>query len=236
MDSPRSRSLRVAAVRHPVALRVETRRDVRGSGIARNRYDRTVNHAAEPEIAEAKRALRQRAKANRRSLVVAHHRISVGIRRFLDQRMVEDRTGWVVTFDPMPGEPDLRELFDDRPLRRLALTRTPPDGHELSIHDGRGPQEEHRFGYRQPVVDAPLVTDDEIAAVLVPGLAFDRHGGRLGFGGGYYDRFLSRLDPSVLRIGVSDGFIVERIPVDTFDVPMTHLATEIGVVKLPLDN
>ena len=79
-----------------------------------------------------------------------------------------------------------------------------------------------------------MVADDRIAAVLVPGLAFDRHGGRLGFGAGYYDRFLARLDFSVPRIGVSDGFIVDRIPVESFDIPMTHLATEAGVMELPL--
>lgn len=204
------------------------------------RYAPVVIGAAPDEIAQAKQSLRQRAKVNRQSLVIAHHRICTGLRRFLDHRLPEARSDpnarWIVTFDPLPGEPDLRALFDDQPPRSLALTRTSKEGMELSIHDGRAPREAHRFGYQQPVADAMPVADHEIAAVLVPGLAFDRHGGRLGFGAGYYDRFLSRLDPSIPRIGVSDGFIVERVPTTTFDVPMTHLATEIGVVDLPLDR
>ena len=181
------------------------------------------------DIAAAKKRLRSEAQRNRSDLVVDHRRLCAGIRRFLSTR-----SGWVVSFDPMPGEPDLRSLFDDVPARRLAITRTPTSGLDLTVHDGRGPRERHRFGYEQPLADAAEILDSEIDVVLVPGLAFDRHGGRLGFGAGYCDRFLARLDPSVVRVGVSDGFIVERIPVDTFDISMTHLATEIGVVPLPL--
>lgn len=182
------------------------------------------------DIAAAKRRLRSQAQRNRAALVVDHQRVGAGIRRFLSTRP----GGWIVSFDPMPGEPDLRSLLDDEPKRRVAITRTPTSGRELTVHDARGPRERHRFGYEQPTEGAPLIPDDEIDVVLVPGLAFDRHGGRLGFGAGYYDRFLARLSPSVARVGVSDGFIVDRIPVDTFDVSMTHLATEIGVVALPL--
>jgi len=196
-------------------------------------YDRPVDSEDEVAIADAKNDLRRRAKANRASLQIAHHRVCVGIRRFLDHT---EHDGWVVSFDPMPGEPDLRPLLDDRPRRSVALTRTPTEGFDLTVHDARGPTVTHRFGYEQPAPEAPPIADADIAVVLVPGLAFDRRGGRLGFGAGYYDRFLARLDPAVLRIGVSDGFIVDRVPTDDLDVAMTHLATEIGVVPLPLDR
>ena len=188
-------------------------------------------HPLPDEILDEKTELRQRAQANRRSLVVDHRRVCAGLRRFLDSL---DPGGWVVVFDAMQGEPDLSGLFDDEPHRRLALTRTPPSGRTLSVHDGRASRETHSYGYTQPVAEAPLVADDEITAVLVPGLAFDRVGGRLGFGAGYYDRFLARLSPEVLRIGVSDGFIVDRVPTADHDVLMTHLASEAGVMQLPL--
>lgn len=137
----------------------------------------------------------------------------------------------------MPGEPDLAELRAGRidpNVGPFALTRTPDEGSVLTIHPADSEMETHRYGFAQPVSNSNLVADDDIAAVLVPGLAFDRQGGRLGFGAGYYDRFLGRLDPGVIRVGVSDGFIVDEVPVDEHDISMTHLATEIGVVPLPL--
>ncbi|MEL6981503.1 MAG: 5-formyltetrahydrofolate cyclo-ligase, partial [Actinomycetota bacterium] len=58
-------------------------------------------------------------------------------------------------------------------------------------------------------------------------------GVRLGRGAGYYDRFLARLGPSVLRIGVTVGLVDGRLPADDHDVAMTHLATPDGVVAVP---
>jgi 5-formyltetrahydrofolate cyclo-ligase len=157
-------------------------------------------------------------------------RIRAGLARFIGT--LDD--GWIVLFDPLPGEPDLGPLVDLLPDRLFALTRTPPTGRMLTAHSARGPLERHPYGFCQPMADAPQIAIDEVVAVCVPGLAFDRRGGRLGFGAGYYDRFLATVPPEALRIGVSDGFIVERIPTDEHDVTMTHLATEIGVMALPL--
>lgn len=73
----------------------------------------------------------------------------------------------------------------------------------------------------------------EIAVVLVPARVFDRHGFRLGRGGGHYDRLLPRLAPRVPVIGVGcTARIVDRLPREAHDVPMTHLVTEHGVRRL----
>ena len=75
------------------------------------------------------------------------------------------------------------------------------------------------------------MAEADIGAVLVPGLAFDRWGGRLGRGRGYYDRLLTRLGPGVDRMGVTADRLVwqEPLPVDTHDVRMTWLVTEAGL-------
>ena len=76
--------------------------------------------------------------------------------------------------------------------------------------------------------DGNVVPPDSIATILVPGRAFDHHGIRLGRGGGHYDRFLAGVD--VPRVGVTtDQRIVDGLPREPHDVPMTHLATESGV-------
>jgi 5-formyltetrahydrofolate cyclo-ligase len=69
--------------------------------------------------------------------------------------------------------------------------------------------------------------------IVVPGLAFDRRGNRLGRGFGYYDRFLGGVPESVPRIGLA--FAVQRIPevpVDAWDVPVHALVTEEGVIRV----
>lgn len=70
--------------------------------------------------------------------------------------------------------------------------------------------------------------------VLVPGVAFDREGHRLGQGLGYYDRFLRRLPGEALRVGLAySDQVVPEVPVDEWDVPLHALVTEEGVIRFP---
>jgi len=71
------------------------------------------------------------------------------------------------------------------------------------------------------------VLPEQIDVVLVPGLAFDRLGNRLGRGKGCYDRFLRRLPANVLTIGLAfDGMIRDQIPFDENDYPVKMVVTE----------
>ncbi len=68
--------------------------------------------------------------------------------------------------------------------------------------------------------------------VLVPGVAFDRKGGRLGHGFGYYDRFLGGLAESVSLVGLAYSHqVVREVPVDEWDVFVHALVTEEGVIR-----
>lgn len=190
-------------------------------------------------IRRSKAEWRERARTNRAGLTIDHARVAYGIRLFL----AKAPPGFVVLYAALPGEPEVSSLAaaslaSDSTApgadsgHRFALTRTPEDGTDLTVHPFDSVLERHRYGFEQPVSDSSTIDDDEIAVVLVPGLAFDMAGTRLGHGAGFYDRFLSRLGPDVLRVGVSDGFIVSELPVEDHDVPMTHLAGDMGVVEL----
>ena len=73
------------------------------------------------------------------------------------------------------------------------------------------------FGILEPV-DAQAA-DDPTALVLLPGLAFDRAGYRLGYGGGYYDRFLAK-EPQHPTVALCYGFqLLDRLPTDPHDIP-----------------
>lgn len=66
-----------------------------------------------------------------------------------------------------------------------------------------------------------------IDIVIVPGSVFDKNGGRLGYGGGYYDRFLKNYAPRAVRIGLAFELqLVTEVPVEPHDQPMDYVVTE----------
>jgi 5-formyltetrahydrofolate cyclo-ligase len=86
------------------------------------------------------------------------------------------------------------------------------------------------YGPREPT-GRQTVDPREVDVVITPGLAFDRRGYRLGYGGAHYDRFLARLRPGAIRIGI--GFaeqLVDELPVEPHDVGLDLVVTDAEVV------
>ena len=78
------------------------------------------------------------------------------------------------------------------------------------------------FGAPEPIADSP-VADDRDALVLMPGIAFDMAGHRIGYGGGYYDRFLAS-EPSHPTIALCYDFqIFDHLETDTYDIPVNQV-------------
>ena len=135
-----------------------------------------------------------------------------------------------VAFADEPDPIDPRWRAGDTPVPALATTRTVGPGEPLKLHAWVEPFERHPFGFLQPRPDAPPVDPGAIDLVLVPGLAFDIHGARLGHGQGHYDRLLQRIPGHAPRVGVTlDALVVERLPTEPHDVPMSHLLTPSGL-------
>ena len=77
-------------------------------------------------------------------------------------------------------------------------------------------------GIPEPIADGP-VADDPTALVLMPGLAFDPAGHRIGYGGGFYDRFLAR-EPGHPTVALCYGFqMLPALPVEDFDIPVDRV-------------
>ena len=135
----------------------------------------------------------------------------------------------VAGFWPLPGEIDLRPLLAALHGcgQLLALPCTPPRGHPLTFRrwSPGAALLPGRFGTAHPA--GPAVTP---AVLLVPMLAFDAAGNRLGYGGGYYDHTLAAL-PGVLAIGCA--FAAQQVacvPAGPTDVRLHMIATERGVI------
>jgi 5-formyltetrahydrofolate cyclo-ligase len=100
------------------------------------------------------------------------------------------------------------------------------------VHLATEKTEIHRFGFLQPKENSRTIGLDKINVSLIPGIAFDEFGNRLGHGSGYYDQLLPKLNPSCLMIGVTnENLIFEQLPSESHDIPMTHLVTELGIRK-----
>ena len=113
--------------------------------------------------------------------------------------------------------------------RRVALPRTRGGG-VMTFH--RITSEEEltcgAFGIREPREDAPLFEGGAPTLCLVPGIVFDRSGLRIGYGGGYYDRFLGGREIATLGIVYRD-FILSSLPCGRYDRRVSALATEHGI-------
>jgi 5-formyltetrahydrofolate cyclo-ligase len=76
------------------------------------------------------------------------------------------------------------------------------------------------------------VDPSTIDAVLVPGLAFDRSGGRIGYGGAYFDRYLRRIPAAAPRIAIGFGMqVVDRVPMAEHDERVDLVVTDAGVIR-----
>ena len=91
------------------------------------------------------------------------------------------------------------------------------------------------FGIREPAVDDTSKSLDPTVfdVVLVPGLAFTKQGARLGYGGGYYDRYLTKVRPDTYLIGIAyDMQIVPTLPVASHDHFVHAVVTETHVYQI----
>ena len=86
------------------------------------------------------------------------------------------------------------------------------------------------FQVLEPIGNEIPARPEEVKAVIVPMLAYDRRGHRLGYGAGYYDRFLSS-HPHLLKIGLAFSCQqVTEVPSDAYDIRMDVIITENGII------
>lgn len=89
------------------------------------------------------------------------------------------------------------------------------------------------YGILEPNKESLKIVDrTTIDLILVPGAAFDRLGNRIGYGAGYYDRFLNRTNKNTCTIALAFSLqLVPKIPRGIFDVPLNYIITEDGIIK-----
>lgn len=123
----------------------------------------------------------------------------------------------------LPEEPDFRDWLTRlmETGMKIGLPRLNWQERSLEFRQVVDPErdlEHDSKGLAQPRADLPNFDFDEISLILVPGLAFDAKGGRLGRGAGFYDRTLAKVPEHVRRVGICfDVQIVDEVPQDPWD-------------------
>lgn len=148
--------------------------------------------------------------------------------RFLALPQVEEAKT-IFAFWGIPGkEPDTSRLIGElvRRGKTVGLPRMLP-GHRMEVRrfDPDRPLVKASFGISEPGEDCPLLDREDIDLVLVPAVCYDGCGYRLGFGGGYYDRWLEGF--SGVKVGLCRGAVLrEAVPIEAHDARVDLLLTE----------
>lgn len=90
------------------------------------------------------------------------------------------------------------------------------------------------WGILEPAHPRRVAHPQEVDLVVVPGLAFDAQGGRIGYGGGFYDRYLKRVRPDCVRVGLAyEVQLVPKVPCGPKDARVHLVVTEARVIRVP---
>ena len=90
---------------------------------------------------------------------------------------------------------------------------------------------ESEYGILEPSAEEPHINPNELDLIVVPGVAFDRNGGRMGYGAGFYDRYFKKINKDnikkIKKLALAYDFqILEKIPMNEQDVPVSYIITE----------
>jgi 5-formyltetrahydrofolate cyclo-ligase len=186
-----------------------------------------------PALREAKYALRARCLARRDALP---ERVHAAASAAIATRIV-GLSSWIAAPAVLLTLP-FRSEWDTRPLvaaalaggRVVLLPRVNPRTRMLELYAIRDPDTDVEPGFQgipEPRASCRAASAGEVHWALVPGVAFDARGARLGYGGGFYDRLLPLLAPDVPRVaGAFEMQLVERVPVAGHDLQVETIVTE----------
>lgn len=182
------------------------------------------------DILEAKRVLRKQVQAElERIAPEARAAASAQARATLTAQPLWQQAQSVLFFAPLPEELDVWPLLAEALSagKQVALPRFVAETRSYVACQIENPETEvelGHFGIREPVVQCIRLASNRVDLILVPGVAFDLHGRRLGRGKGYYDRLLTAVSGTACGVAF-DQQLVPEIPVGPHDVRMNCLLT-----------
>lgn len=188
--------------------------------------------------------IRERKRLERRRLLAVRNSISQQDKAALDAAIAGNllsleayrKADGLLLYASFRGEPDISAVMRHALAhgKRVALPRCRDDGSrpmdffEITSTDELLPG---KYGIPEPPPGAALADTSRFSLCVVPSLALDEQGYRIGYGGGYYDRFLANYDG--VKAGVCYSFMLQKnLPRESFDVRLDFIVTDRGVKRV----
>ena len=167
---------------------------------------------------DSKSDLRKKAKILRKSLNIAEisKNICLKIRALDDYNQAKH----IMIFYPMKYEIDLRDLLKDN--KNFYLPKT--QGKDILVCPYSKILKKSEFGVMEPNTEP--INPNILDLIFVPALMADNEGYRLGYGGGYYDRFLAKYPNINTIIPIPKALLIKQLPCESFDIKSNEVITE----------
>lgn len=181
---------------------------------------------------DEKQSLRSALKERRKTLEASYcSEADAAIIEEVEQMECYRKASVIFCYVSMPGEVEttawMKQAWKDG--KRIAVPRCEARGimeaYEIESLDDL---ESGAYGIREPKRSCPRVLPQQIDLCIIPCVAADKDGWRLGYGGGYYDRYLPQTE-AVRVLLCREAMICERIPTEEHDCRMDFVVTELGV-------
>ncbi|UOR12309.1 5-formyltetrahydrofolate cyclo-ligase [Halobacillus amylolyticus] len=162
--------------------------------------------------------------------VLEKERIEEAIHNQLFQSELWSSAGVIAVTVSLPDEWSTKPIIERAWAegKKLVVPKCDPKSKRLTFYSltSYDQLESVYYGLQEPSpVTSEAISKEEIELLIVPGLIFDHKGYRIGFGGGFYDRFLTDFNGITVSL-ISEKQLTTKLPSETFDIPVQHIITE----------
>lgn len=188
----------------------------------------------------SKRELREDIKAKRDALDKASlHKLSDDIAINLYDTSFWKHNEWINCYISFASEVDTRNIIQKglNDSKKICVPRINPETDNIELYqimDLESDVQPGKYGILEPDIKKTEKVHNQIPVLhIVPGIVFDKNGGRIGYGKGYYDRFLKTINPYSVKLALAfEMQIADKIPSYENDIPVDVIVTEKSVIYL----
>lgn len=138
----------------------------------------------------------------------------------------------VALYRSVRNEVDLNPLLRLSPEKAYYFPKIDAEAKTMVFHkqSEQGRFQENSWGLQEPDGVGEILASDSTTLIIVPALAFDRKGHRLGYGKGFYDRYLSKRVIATFGVCFSE-FLLDELPTEGHDIPVQNIITELEILS-----